>query len=270
MSVGFIGTGNMGSAIVKAYAASDASDGSEILVYNRTKAKAEALADSAGPSKITLAGSIEEITKASDILFICVEPKNFAEVMPEVARCFSEGKLLVSIAAGITISELEGYLGQDAKIIRSMPNTPIMHGMGATAMVRNANVSDEDFGLVKNIFESGGISGEVSEDLISAIIGISGSSPAYTYMYIDALIQTGIECGLDPGLAREFAAQTVKGAAQMLLSSSEPAKELLDRVCTPGGTTIEAVTSLKESYFEDIVKDGALAAVHRSKEMSQK
>ena len=266
MKVGFIGTGNMGSAIIKAYAASDASNGADILVFNRTRAKAEALAASCN---VEITSGIEDITKASDILFICVEPKNFAEVMPEVAGCFSSDKVLVSIAAGITIEQLEGYLGRDAKIVRSMPNTPIMHGMGTTALVRNANVSDPDFNAVKLIFESGGITGEVTEDLISAVIGVSGSSPAYTYMYIDALIQAGIENGMDPGTAKEFAAQAVKGAAQMVLSSEESPSVLCDRVCTPGGTTIEAVTKLKESGFEDIVKDGASAAINRSKQMSK-
>lgn len=263
MKIGFIGTGNMGSAIIRAYSPKAKGD---VLVYNRTVAKAEALKDTC---PVEIAGGIEEITKASNILFICVEPKNFAEVMPEVAKHFSKDKTLVSIAAGITISQLEGYLGSDAKIIRTMPNTPIMHGLGVTAMVRNTNVTDDDFGAVKDVFESGGITGEVTEDLISAVIGVSGSSPAYTYMYIDGLIKAGIDAGLTPEVSKEFAAQAVKGAAQMVLASDESPTELCSKVCTPGGTTIEAVNKLKELKFEDITKDGATAAINRSKEMSK-
>ena len=266
MIIGFIGTGNMGSAIIKAYSNSAARGDAVILAYNRTPAKAEALAESC---HLLVASSIEEIVTKSDIVFVCVEPKNFAEVMPEIARHFSEEKILVSIAAGITIEALESYLGSDAKVIRTMPNTPIMHGLGVTAMVRNSNVSDADFGAVKAIFEAGGITGEVSEDLISAVIGVSGSSPAYTYMYIDALIKAGVESGLDPETSKKFAAQAVMGAAKMVMSSEEAPSDLCDRVCTPGGTTIEAVTSLKKAGFEDIVKNGALAAVERSKEMSK-
>ena len=266
MKIGFIGTGNMGSAIIKAYSNSAARADAEILAYNRTLAKAEALAESC---TILVASNIEEIVTKSDIIFVCVEPKNFAEVMPEIAKHFEADKVLVSIAAGITIDALESYLGSDAKVIRTMPNTPIMHGLGVTAMVRNSNVSDADFEAVKAIFEAGGITGEVSEDLISAVIGVSGSSPAYTYMYIDALINAGVESGLDPEMSRQFAAQAVMGAARMVMASEESPSVLCDRVCTPGGTTIEAVTSLKKADFEDVVKSGALAAVERSKEMSK-
>ena len=267
MKIGFIGTGNMGSAIIKAYSTSAARGNAEILAYNRTLAKAEALAESC---PILVASNIEEITLKSDIIFVCVEPKNFADVMPEIAKHFTADKVLVSIAAGITIETLESYLGPGAKVIRTMPNTPIMHGLGVTAMVRNEGVSDEDFAVVKSIFGSGGITGEVSEDLISAVIGVSGSSPAYTYMYIDALIKAGIENGLDPETSRRFAAQAVMGAARMVMASEESPSVLCDRVCTPGGTTIEAVTSLKNAGFEDIVKGGATAAIERSKEMSRK
>ncbi len=267
MKMGFIGTGNMGSAIIKAYSAAAENDGAELLAYNRTRAKAEALSETCN---ITVSGSIEEITKASDILFVCVEPANFAEVMPEIASYFTVDKVLVSIAAGITIDKLESYLGPDAKVIRTMPNTPIMYGLGVTAMVRNANISDTDFDAVQKVFASGGITGEVSEDLISAVIGVSGSSPAYTYIYIDALIQAGVESGLDPEMSREFAAQAVMGAGRMVLASDEQPSVLCDRVCTPGGTTIEAVNSLREADFENIVKSGAMAAVERSKEMSSR
>ena len=237
MKIGFIGTGNMGSAIIKAYSNSAARADAEILAYNRTLAKAEALAESC---TILVASNIEEIVTKSDIIFVCVEPKNFAEVMPEIAKHFEADKVLVSIAAGITIDALESYLGSDAKVIRTMPNTPIMHGLGVTAMVRNSNVSDADFEAVKAIFEAGG-----------------------------TLIKAGVESGLDPEMSRQFAAQAVMGAARMVMASEESPSVLCDRVCTPGGTTIEAVTSLKKADFEDVVKSGALAAVERSKEMSK-
>ena len=266
MKVGFIGTGNMGSAIIRAYSSSAGSD-TKIFAYNRTRAKAEALAEACG---ITIASDIEEITKASDILFVCVEPRNFAEVMPEISSNFTKDKILVSIAAGITLEDLESYLGSDAKIIRTMPNTPIQHGLGVTAMVRNSNVTDEDFNAVSAVFESGGITGEISEDLISAVVGISGSSPAYTYIYIDALIKAGIESGLDPDMSRLFASQAVMGAARMVLASDESPSVLCDRVCTPGGITIEAVASLRDDDFENIAKKGALTAVNKSIAMTKK
>ena len=267
MKIGFIGTGNMGSAIIRAYSARAEKDGAEILAYNRTRAKAEALSESCN---ISIADSIEDITKSSDVIFVCVEPANFAEVMPAIAPFFTKDKILVSIAAGITLEELGSYLGSGSKVIRAMPNTPIMHGLGVTAMVRNPAVSDEDFEAARAVFESGGITGEISEDLISAVVGISGSSPAYTYIYIDALIQAGIESGLDPDVSRLFAAQAVMGAAKMVLESEESPSVLCDRVCTPGGITIEAVADLKKADFGEIAKNGAMTAVNKSREMTAK
>ena len=267
MKIGFIGIGNMGSAIIRGYADAATACGDELLLFNRSPEKAETVA---GECNATVEDGTEELVKAADVIFLCVEPKHFADVMPEIAKSFTADKLFVSIAAGITIEYLESHLGNDAKIIRTMPNTPIMHGLGVTAMVRNKNVNDADFEAVKKVFEAGGITGEVTEDLISAVIGVSGSSPAYTYMYIDALIKAGVDAGLDPKTSREFAAQAVKGAAQMVLSSDEEPSALCDKVCTPGGTTIEAVTKLKELGFEDITKSGAEAAIERSKEMSRK
>lgn len=267
MIIGFIGTGNMGGAIIKGYASSAETDGCELLIFNRTKSKADAIAGDCPSCKV--ADSIEEVARKSDIIFGCVEPRNFAEIMPEISGHFGNDKIFVSIAAGIIIATLESYLGSDAKIIRSMPNTPIMHGLGVTAMVRNKNVTDADFNAVRRVFEAGGITGEISEDLISAVIGVSGSSPAYTYMYIDALIKAGVDAGLPSDMSRKFAAQAVMGAARMVQMSDESPSALCEKVCTPGGTTIEAVSRLIESDFESIVKSGAKAAIDRSKEMSK-
>ena len=274
MKIGFIGTGNMGGAILKSYARVAEEQGNEALAFNRTKAKAEALLEDVkkdSGKSFEIKDSLAELVKDSDIVFMCVEPQNFDDVMPGVAEAFGEAgeKILVSIAAGITIDYLEGKLGKDAKIVRTMPNTPIMHGLGATAMVRNANISDEDMQVVKAVFEAGGITGEVTEDLIGAVIGVSGSSPAYTYMYIDALIKVGTDNGLDPELAKRFAAQAVMGAGKMVLTADESPAQLCDNVCSPGGTTIEAVKKLREENFEEITVRGAQASVDRAEEMSK-
>ena len=150
-----------------------------------------------------------------------------------------------------------------------MPNTPIMFGLGTTAMVRNENVSDKIFAAAQAIFEAGGITGEVTEDLIGAVIGVSGSSPAYTYMYIDALAKVGVNNGMDEEMSKRFAAQAVMGAARMVLESDETPEQLRDNVCSPGGTTIEAVKKLMANGFEDSVIEGAQASVDRAEEMSK-
>lgn len=266
MKIGFIGTGNMGGAILKSYADKAASAGNEVAAFNRTRAKAEAIAKD---HPFEIADSAEELVDMSDIVLLCVEPQNFDDVMPTIADHFTDEKVFVSIAAGITIAYLEGHLGKNAKIVRVMPNTPIMFGLGTTAMVRNANVTDEDFAAARSVFEAGGITGEVTEDLIGAVIGVSGSSPAYTYMYMDALTQVGINNGMDAEMSRKFAAQAVMGAARMAMESDESLEQLVDNVCSPGGTTIEAVKRLRAEGFEKTVVRGAQASVDRAEEMSK-
>ena len=272
MKIGFIGTGNMGGAILKSYVRVSEEQGNEVLAFNRTKAKAEALASDVAKDSgktFTITDTLGELVDGSDIVFVCVEPQNFDDVIPQVAEHFTDDKVLVSIAAGITIDYLESKLGKGAKIVRTMPNTPIMHGLGATAVVRNENIGDDDLAAVKAVFEAGGITGEVTEDLIGAVIGVSGSSPAYTYMYIDALIRVGVENGLDAEMAKRFAAQAVMGAGKMVLTADETPAQLCDNVCSPGGTTIEAVKTLRDDDFEDIVARGAQASVDRAEEMSK-
>ena len=266
MKIGFIGTGNMGGAILKGYSAKASEEGNEIIAYNRTRAKAEAIAKD---HPMVIAESIEELVTDADVVLLCVEPQNFDDVMPQIVPHFTNEKVFVSIAAGITIAYLEGHLGKDAKIVRVMPNTPIMYGLGTTAMVRNANVSDEDFAAAQAVFEAGGITGEVTEDLIGAVIGVSGSSPAYTYMYIDALTKVGVNNGMDEEMSKRFAAQAVMGAARMVLGSDETPEQLRDNVCSPGGTTIEAVKKLLDNGFEKDVIEGAQASVDRAEEMSK-
>jgi pyrroline-5-carboxylate reductase len=170
------------------------------------------------------------------------------------------------MAAGITIKFIEDYLGQDKPVIRVMPNTPAMVGAAMTSVSRNGNVSDEDLGVVMDIFEAIGKAEEVDEDLIHTVIGVSGSCPAYTYMYIEALIQAAVENGMDADKARVFAAQAVLGAAKMVLENESVSPEQLRiNVCSPGGTTIEAVNTFFANGFMDNVKEGFQAAVDKSK-----
>ena len=266
MKVGFIGTGNMGGAILKAYSPVAREKGDDVIAFNRTREKVEAIAKD---HPMVIASGIDEVVQEADVIVLGVEPQNFDEVMPEIGKHFTLDQLFISIAAGKTIEYMEGHLGKDAKIVRVMPNTPIMFGLGTTAMVRNANVSDIDFANAKAIFEAGGITGEVTEDLIQAVIGVSGSSPAYTYMYIDALIKVGVSNGLDEETSRKFAAQAVMGAAKMVMESDESPTQLRDNVCSPGGATIEAVKKYIENGFEEKVIEGAQAAIDRAEEMSK-
>ncbi len=278
MRIGFIGIGNMGGSILKGYAKSPASAGNEILIHDKTTENnhemAQAIASSGfSNNNLIICNDNRELAAQSDIIILGVKPNSVDDVLREIAP--AEGKLLVSMAAGVSIAKLERYLnegaegsGDSAKIIRIMPNTPARVGMAMTAMTRNSNVSNEDFALAKTIFDSVGIAEEVPEDLIDCVIGVSGSSPAYTYMYIEALAKAAVANGMDADKARVFACQSVMGAAKMALESKESLEQLRINVCSPGGTTIEAVNKLFENGFMDDVAEGFQAAVDRSKEMT--
>lgn len=278
MKIGFIGIGNMGGSILKGYARSAASAGNEILIHDKTTENnhemAAAIAESGFANKnLIICNDNRELTAEADIIILGVKPNVVDDVLREIAP--AEGKLLISMAAGVSIEKLERYLneavpgsGDNAKIIRIMPNTSARVGMAMTSMSRNANVSDEEFEQAKTIFDSVGVAEGVPEDLIHCVIGVSGSSPAYTYMYIEALAKAAVANGMEPEQARTFACQAVMGAAKMALESKESLEQLRINVCSPGGTTIEAVKKLQENGFMDDVAEAFQAAVDRSKEMT--
>lgn len=278
MKIGFIGTGNMGGAILKGYANSPASDGNEILIHNKLTEHNSVMADAmslSGSAKtsIRICNDNKDLADQSDIIIIGVKPNNVDDVLHEIAP--AEGKIIISMAAGTSIASMEGYLneasagsGDAIKLIRIMPNTPAQVGEAMTAMCRNANVSDTDFALAKTIFDSIGRAEEVSEDLIDCVIGVSGSSPAYTFMYLEALAKAAVSNGMAPTKARVFACQAVIGAATLALESKESLEQLRINVCSPGGTTIEAVKKLQANGFMDDVAEAFQAAVDRSKEMT--
>ena len=290
MKYGFIGVGKMGGAILKGLLDSGGISKEDVLICGRDLEKTRKTADSLG---VVAIDTKQEITKASDVIVIGVEPKAFPDVMPLIAEEYACDKVLISMAAGVTIESIESYLPSCAKVVRIMPNAPARVGEIMASVSPNANVTAEEADMVVDLLSGMGKAVIVPEDLISAVIGVSGSSPAYTYMYIRALAKAAAEYGMDEQAALTFAAQAVLGAAKIVLEEcaggpdqnpdaqdqspdvqdqSKAAKldELIDAICTPGGTTIEAVKSLYENDFEGIVKKGAEAAIEKSIAMSKK
>jgi len=281
MKVGFIGAGNMGGAILKGAITKKTLKAEDINVVVRHKEKAESLKAEFG---VNVFEDICELTSASDILFIGVKPYNFEEVMPQIKQGLSADctcnaketlddgkslKLIVSMAAGITIDYMEKALGSEQKIIRIMPNTPILVGEGMVSLTRNRNVTDEEVKIIERTFDGLGTVSEVSEEMIHCVIGVSGSSPAYTYMYIDGLAKAAQANGMDRQQALEFAAKSVIGAARMVMETGEEPDELCRKVCSPGGTTIEGVHYFEECDFKGIVGEGFQRVVDKSKKMSE-
>lgn len=272
MKYGFIGVGKMGGAILKGLLESGKVNGSDVYICGRDYEKTKKQADEYG---VTAVSSQQEAADLSDMIIVGVEPKTFPEVMPLIAEKYTDEKIVVSMAAGVTIASIESYLGDGAKVIRIMPNAPARVGEMMASVSTNKNVSAEEADSFADLLSGMGRAEIVPEDLISAVIGVSGSSPAYTYMYIKALSDSAEEYGMDKSAALAFAAQAVLGSAKIVLEEccgEDPSTDigtLIDNVCTPGGTTIEAVKSLRESGFDEIVKKGAKAAIEKSLAMSK-
>jgi pyrroline-5-carboxylate reductase len=266
MKIGFIGTGNMGGAIVKGYLASGGGVRDEISAYDQDGGKLSALAEETG---IRMATSVENLVTDADVIILAVKPQNYDEILPVMADMIKGGQITVSMAAGISIGYMEKSLGPSSKIIRIMPNTPAMVGEGMTAVSKNNNVATQEFESVMAIFQTVGKAVAVDESLMDTVIGVSGSSPAYVYMFIDALSKGAALNGMDEEAALVFAAQSVLGAAKMVLETGISPKVLRENVCSPGGTTIEAVEALLRNGFQNNVLEAMQAAIEKSKVMTK-
>lgn len=266
MKLGFIGAGNMGGAILRGYLASGKIQPEDVFVCGRDIEKLEKLCAELG---VKASYNITDLVDACDVIMLGVKPNMFPDIMPQVAQKYTNDKILISMAAGVTIESISNYVGKEAKIVRVMPNTPARVNEAMTSVSRNGNVENDQFAPVFDIFKSIGKAEEVEENLIHCVIGVSGSSPAYTYMYIEALAEAAAKNGMDKNQAIVFAAQSVLGAAKMVLETGIDPVQLRINVCSPGGTTIEAVKTLQENGFAQLVQSGFQAAVDKSKLMSE-
>ena len=267
MKTGFIGVGNMGGAVLKGYAKSAQGAKDRIMICDLNTARCEALRKEFPQTSMT--EDISSLVKASDIVVLGVKPQIMEEILEEVAKNYTKDKVVISMAAGISIAYIRRFLGADAKVIRIMPNTPALVGEAMIAMCPAGDLTLTELMNAEAILKAVGRVEEVPESLIDCVIGVSGSSPAYTFMYIEALTQAAVANGMTQAQARTFAAQAVLGAAKLVLESRESLEQLRINVCSPGGTTIEAVEKLQENGFMNDVKEGFQAAVDRSKEMTR-
>ena len=266
MKTGFIGVGNMGGAILRGYAGSAQGKKDQIMLYDRDRERSEAVSRETGGS---MTDHVTDLVRASEVIVLGVKPQVMDDVLEEVAKAYKPDKLVISMAAGISIAFIRKYLGSDAKIIRIMPNTPALVGEGMIAMCPVEGLSLKQLMGAEAILKSVGKVEEVDESMLDCVIGVSGSSPAYTFMYIEALVKAAVANGMERQQARMFAAQAVLGAAKLVMESPESLEQLRINVCSPGGTTIEAVRKLEQNGFMDDVKEAFQAAVDRSREMTR-
>ena len=264
--IGFIGCGNMGKAILGGLIASKQVSPEQIWVYTPSPNKVMVLHDQYG---IHAAQSPQEVAQNTDIVFGAVKPAMMVKVLSDIASSLNKDSLVVSIAAGITLDQLARALGHDRKIIRAMPNTPALVNTGMTSVTPNALVTPEDITDVLNMFRCFGEAEEVPEAMIHSVVGVSGSSPAYTFMFLEAMADAAVLGGMPRAQAYQFAAQAVMGAAKMVLETGKHPGELKDMVCSPGGTTIEAVRVLEEKGFRAAVIEAMTKCMEKSEKMSK-
>ncbi len=264
MKLGFIGAGNMGRAIIGGVIASGLVTSEEITVSDSDSAKLSELKKSYG---VNIASSNKDCLN-SDYVFLCVKPNVLAEVLDEFGEYGAEKPVFVSIAAGQTISKLSSMINNPrAKIVRVMPNTPALVGEGMSAMCKNSNVTTDEADTVLEILRSFGRAELVSESVMDTVTAVSGSSPAYVFMFIEAMADAAVKGGMARDMAYTFAAQSVLGSAKMVLETKKHPAELKDMVCSPGGTTIDAVAVLEEEGMRGAVMNAMEACIKKSKSM---
>ena len=258
-TVGFIGSGNMGSAIMGGIVEKGIVNAKNVIASDTNETSLDKLREKYNINTTT---DNKKAAGESDILILSIKPIMFPTVIKDET-------LIISIAAGQTVSKIEKLFERDIKLIRIMPNTPALVGEAMSAIVVNKNVSKEDLDMTIQIFSSIGKCEVVEESLMDAIIGISGSSPAYVYMFIEAMADAGVKAGLKREQAYKFASQAVLGSAKMVLETNMHPGELKDMVCSPSGTTIDAVYSLEKDGFRGSVMRAVDECIKKSVEMSR-
>lgn len=266
MKIGFIGTGNMGSAIINGIVKSNFTQNEHILIYDLDYKKTEFLQKK---YNVKCVNSEIEIAQQSDIIILAVKPNIYDNVLNVIKNDINKNTIILTIAAGISIEKVENIIGNDKKIVRTMPNTPAQVLEGMTAVTFNKNIENIEKEMIFNLLNSFGKSVQIEEKLMHAYTGISGSLPAYVYMFIEALADGGVLEGMPRDKAYDIIAQTIKGSAQMLLSTKKHPGQLKDEVTSPGGTTIEAIKVLENGNFRGTLIEAVVACTNKSKKLSE-
>ncbi|MGN0351564.1 MAG: pyrroline-5-carboxylate reductase [Roseburia sp.] len=262
MKIGFIGCGNMGNAMMQGILKAGKAKAEEILVSAKTEATLAARKEVLG---VSVTKNNKEVAEFADLLFLAVKPQFYAEVIAEIKDVVTDKQIIVSIAPGKTLEWFTEQFGKELKVIRTMPNTPAMVGEGMTGMCANAKVTEEELAQVRDICSGFGETEVISEHLMDVVTSVSGSSPAYVFMFIEAMADAAVADGMPRAQAYKFAAQAVLGSAKMVLDTGMHPGALKDMVCSPGGTTIEAVRVLEEKGMRSAVIEAMKACTKKSK-----
>lgn len=258
--IGFIGVGNMGSAMAHACAKIE---NAQVTVFD-TNPKAYCTLE----TNITVAESIKDLMKSCEIIVLSIKPQYYADVAREIQDKIEEKHLIVTVSPSHSLEQMCQLLGQNVKIVRTMPNTPALVGQGVTAYCYNTLINEESLDDFKRYFESFGMLIKMPEHLMPAIVATTGSSPAYVYLFIEAMADAAVSFGLPRQTAYEIVAKTLIGSAEMVLKTGKHPGVLKDAVTSPAGTTIEAILALEEAGFRNSVIKGMQACYNKVYRMS--
>jgi len=264
--IGFIGTGNMATAMVGGILKSGIAQPSDIIISDNSEKACRKMSDSF--PGIQIAGSNVETAGKSSILILSVKPHIYPVVAKDIRENLDQNTLIVTIAAGVTLDRMSQLLGQEYKVIRTMPNTPALVGEGMAALCPNEHVSEEELKRVEAIFQSFGRTERLPESQINAFTSLCGSSPAWIFMAIESLADGAVLQGIPRDKAYPMAAQSVLGAAKMVLETGEHPGQLKDKVSSPGGTTIEAIAALEKRGFRSSLIEAVEVCTEKANRLS--
>jgi pyrroline-5-carboxylate reductase len=266
LSIGFLGAGKMATALARGFIRAGLVTAKQIIASDVNERARAAFTEETG-AKTT--GSNSEVAKFAEVLILAVKPDQVGGALGEIRDGISDKHLVISIAAGVTLGKLEAGLGTDARVIRVMPNTPALVGSSATGFALGKSATSADAEIATRLFSAVGVAFQVKESLLDAVTGLSGSGPAYVYLFIESLSDGGVAAGLPREVATKLAAQTVLGAAKMVLETGQHPGALKDMVTSPGGTTIEGLHELEKGRLRSTVMSAVRAATEKSKKLGQ-
>lgn len=264
--IGFIGAGQMARALARGFVQANLVNPDEVVASDPLPAARQMFSQEVGGRVVE---DNAEVVSASTVLILAVKPNQAISVLEKIKGNITAQHLLISIAAGVTLSRLEGALESRARVIRAMPNTPALVGASATAYALGKAAHGEDGELTQRLFSAVGVAIRVKESLLDAVTGLSGSGPAYVFLFMEALSDGGVAAGLPREIATQLAAQTVLGSAKLLLESGQHTGALKDMVTSPGGTTIEGLHQLEKAGLRGTVIGAVRAAADKARLLGQ-
>ena len=264
-TIGFIGTGNMAGAIINGIVASHMISPSQIALYDINKEKLESYRSQG----FAVCKSIEALVSQCKNVVLSIKPQNFTDVLAQIRPAVNKETVFISIAAGISAQFIKENLGYDVKLVRVMPNTPLLLGCGSSAISKIDPVTEEEFSFVKKIFACAGQVETIDSEKMNEVIPLNGSSPAYIYLFAKVFVDRAVSLGFDADTANRLFCNTLIGSAKMMLESGKTHQELIDMVTSPGGTTFAGLKALEENNFNKALIQCFDDTIKRAYELGQ-